>query len=481
MLKVQLPQLIFSLDDTAGRQDLQMFETLTNEFRKMGAGQPPEAQWFHQRRQEIMDAVINGKKLKHIIFSASDIRVLIFLWSTNSLFVSKCPISKKHIKLLLRIKPALTPSQIFGLIRIYFLQFDQITDLPFFCKYIRDQLAIIFPKKRLSQDMQVYCDQKEILFDPSLKNFLALFKKKNINLKEMCNHYHIPWDHTARFIIAAKHHLYVSPIEKMRLGDRHPIFDRVSCPEIKNMPYDSQFSLAQTISMHMMDKADHKNMPDNWRQIIISLLGDPRMPKSSAVYQKGWAGLPSDYENQMQKWLSQMDMLVFLELLKEIGNQSGNEMIQRMFPARKTFLESLYQTGMITRTRLFLSNDAVEYIEKQYEPEDRPMFAQINHKNKSIIYMQVGRVHLIEGTHNYSARLLDRLPESSGITDQQKKKFILTELATALDHKYVSEFKDSKHLYVIPHDIHNAWQRKLTEVLQAFGVHLLDVSEPLSI
>jgi hypothetical protein len=473
MLKVQLPQLAFTLDDNAGRQDLQVYEALSNDFRKMGAGQPPKAQWFHQRRQEIMDAVSNGKKLKHVVFSPSDIRVLIFLWSTNTVFISKCPISKKHLNLLSRIKPTLTPSQTFGLIHIYFFQYDQITDLPFFCKYIREQLETICPKKRLSQDMQVYCDQKEILFDPSLKSFWALFKKKQNSLKEMCNNYHIPWDHTARFIIAAKYHLYVSPLEKLRMGDRHPIFNHVSRAEIKNMPYDHQFSLAQTISMHMMDKADNNNMPDNWRQIIISLLGDPRMPKSSAVYQEGWAGLPSDYEKKMQKWLSQMDMLIFLELLKEIGNQSGNEMIQRMFPARKAILESLYQTGMITQTRLFLSNDAVDYIEKQYETEDRPMYAQISHKNKSIIYMQVGRVHLIEGTHNYSARLLDRLPESSGITDQRRKKFVLPELATGLDQKYVDEFQDSKHLYVIPHDIHNAWQRKLTKIFQKFGIHLL--------
>jgi hypothetical protein len=471
MLKVQLPQLTFTLDDTAGRLDLHVFEKLTDDFRKIGAGQPPKSQWFHQRRQEILDAIINGNKLKNILLSSSDIRVLIFLWSTNTLFLSKCPISKKHLKLILRMKPTLTPSQIYGLIRIYFYQYDQITDLNFFCKYIRDQLETICPKKRLSQDMHVYCDQKEMLFDPLLKNFWALFKKKQTSLKEMCKNFHIPWDHTARFIISAKYHLYISPLEKLRLGDSHPIFDRVSIPEIKNMPYDNQFSLAQAISIRMMDKAKNQNMPDNWRQIIISLLGDPRMPKSSALYQEGWAGLPSDYENQMQKWLSQMDMLVFLELLKEIGNQSGNEMIQRMFPERKAFLENLYQTGMITRTRLFLSNDAVEYIEKQYETKNRPMYAQVSHKNKSIIYMQVGRVHFIEGTHNYSARLLDRLPKSTGIIDQQKKKFVLTELATGLDQKYASEFQDTTSLYVIPHDIHNAWQRKLKEIFQEFGVY----------
>jgi len=473
MIQVQLPKLSFTLDDTAGRSDLHVFDELTDAFKKMGSGQISKARWFHQRRQEIVDAVLNGIKLKHILTQPSDIRILIFIWSTNMVFMSKCPISKKNLKHVLRIKPRLSPSQIYSLIRLYFLQYDQIADLTFFCKYINDQLGNICLNKRLSKDMQIYCDQKDILFDPALKSFWALFEKPETSLKEVCKNFHIPWDHTARFIISARYHLYVSPIEKLRLGDSDSIFSKISRPEIKNMPYDNQFSLSQTISMCMMDKASNKNMPDNWRQFIISLLGDPRMPKSSALYQKGWAGLPSDYEHQMQKWLSQMDMLVFLELLKEIGNQSGNEMIQRMFPARKSFLESLYQTGMITRTRLFLSNDAVEYIEKQYNAEDRPMYAQISHKNKSIIYMQVGRVHLIEGTHNYSVRLLDRLPESSGITDQKKKKFVLTELATGLDQKYVSEFNDTNHLYIVPHDIHNAWQRKLTEIFQAFDVRLV--------
>jgi len=472
MIKLQLPQLTFTLDETAGRSDLHIFNELTEALKKMGKGQPPQSRWFQQRRQEIMDAVIAGKNFKYILSAPSDIRVLIFLWNTNTLFSSKCPISKKNLKRVLRIKPLLSPSQIYGLIRLYFFQYDQIADLPFFCKYIRDQLGIICPKKRLSQDMQVYCDQKDILFDPSLKSFWARYENAGIHLKDICKKNHIPWDHTARFIIAAKYHLYVAPVEKLHPGGMDPIFDRFDEPEIKNMPYKNQLSLAQTISMCMMDKTSNKNMPDNWRKIIISLLGDPRMPKSSELYQEGWAGLPLDYEKQMQKWLSQMDMLVFLELLKEIGNQSGNEVIQRMFPARKSFLESLYQTGMITRTRLFLSNDAIEYIEKQYDPEDRPAFAHVSHKKKSIIYMQVGRVHLIEGTHNYSARLLDRLPKASGITDQQKKKFVLTELATGLDQNYVSEFQEHTHLYVVPHDIHNAWQRKLTEIFQTFDVHL---------
>jgi len=138
-------------------------------------------------------------------------------------------------------------------------------------------------------------------------------------------------------------------------------------------------------------------------------------------------------------------------------------------------LESLHQTGMIASTRLFLSNDAVEFIEKRYDPDDRPSFAQISHKNKSVIYMQIGRVHLIEGTHNYSARLLDRLPSDHSINDLQKKKFMLPELATGLDQAYASEYKDSQHLYVVPHDIHNAWQRKLIEVFKTFDIHVQEV------
>ncbi|ETR69192.1 MAG: hypothetical protein OMM_04092 [Candidatus Magnetoglobus multicellularis str. Araruama] len=475
MIKPQLPQLTFVLDETAGRKDLHVFNTLTDRFKKMGTGQATQARWFLERREAILNAISNGEKLKHVVQSQSDIRVLIHLWSTSTSFLSKCPLSKKHLKHVSRIKKVLSASQLFSLIRIYFYQFDQINDLHFFCKYLRDQLRIICANRRISNDMKVYCAQKNILFDPLLKDFWAAFHSEEKSLKEYFKASHIPWDHKAQFLKSAKKHLYVTPIEKLQLGASSSVFGVVSRSEIKNMPFDNQYSLAQIISMGMMDKAVNKNMPDNWRQLIISLLGDPRMPKSSDLYQKSWAGLPSSYENQMQKWLSQMDMLVFLELLKEVGNQTGNEMIRRMFPSRKSFLESLYKTGMITKTRLFLGNDAVDYIEKQYDSENRPMFAQINHKNKSIIYMQVGKAHLMEGTHNYSVRLMDQLPPGSDITDQNKNKYILTELATGLDQAYASAFKESTHLYVVPHDIHNAWQRKLTDILQHFDVHLISV------
>jgi len=472
MTPPQLPKIAFTLKDTAGRLDLHVFSSLTNELRKLGSGQQPESKWFHQRRQEMIDAMHQEKKLKHFLVSSADVRVLIHLWSTHIDFFKAYPVSKRHLKLMIRIKDKLSPSQIFSLIRLYFMVYDQIDDLKYFCTCIQSQLEKICPNKRLSQNMHIYCKHKSILFDSSLKAFWASYNQDENSLQAYCQTYHIPWDNKARFVISAKHHLYISPIENLRPGETSDSFERLCHDEIKNMPYDSQYSIGQTIAIHMMDQLENKSLPDSWRHFVMNLLGDPRMPKTSDLYQNGWAGMPSRYANQMEKWLSQMDMLVFLEILKEIGKQTGNEMIRRMFPSRKSFLESLYKTGMVTQTRLFLSSDAISFIEKQYEPQDRPMFAQLSHKNKSIIYMQVGRVHLIEGTHNYSARLLDWLPTKHPITNLEKKKFILSELATGLDQAYVSEFQDSEHLYVIPHDIHNAWRRKLVEILKGFDIFL---------
>ncbi|MBF0450744.1 MAG: hypothetical protein HQK75_08595 [Candidatus Magnetomorum sp.] len=472
MIKPQLPLLKFELPDGSGLLDVDVFKKLADEFKQLGAGSSPEARWFHQRRQEIIDALSSGVKLKHVLETQRDIRVLIHLWSTDNAFFTAYPITKSHLKQISKIKTPLAPSQLYSLIRLYFDQFDRISDLKYFCKYIRDHLNGICSKRRLSQDMSVYCSQKDILFEFGLKSFWEAYHPQETSLKKFFQTYRIPWDHRSHFSIASKRHFYVKPVEHLKLGEVDPIFDVLINHDIKRMPFKDRYSIGQTVSMLMMDKAANKNMPDNWRQFIIKLLGDPRMPKSSDQYQQGWGGVAATYEQQIRKWLSQMDLIVFLEILEEIGKQTGNDMIRRMFPARKVFLESLYKTGMIMNTRLFLSNDAVEFIEKRYDAEERPLFARISHKNKSVIHMHVGPVHLIEGTHNYSARLLDRLPSEHPIADHQKKRFLLTELATGLDQAYALEFKDRSQLYVVPHDIHNAWQRKLTEVFKTFDIHV---------
>jgi len=472
MIKIQLPTLNFELVEKTGLLDINIFNQLTNELKKLGTGNIPKSRWFHKRRKEIVDALSNGYKLSRLLKTVRDIRVLIHLWSTDTIFFSTYPISKNNLKSIARIKTPLSSSQLYSLIRLYFYHFNNISDLKYFCKFIRDNLRKICSKKRLSKDMLLYCKNKDILFDPSLKDFWEMYSLEEITLKDFFQNFNIPWDHRSQFLISSKNSLYLKPVEVLKPGKEDPVFELISKPENKDMPYDKNYSIAQKVSMIMMDKAVDKNMPDNWRQFIIKLLGDPRMPKSSDLYKKSWAGLPVSYEKEMRKWLSQMDLIVFLDILQEIGKQSGNDMIRRMFPARKKFLESLYKTGMVVSTRLFLSNDAIEFIEQRYDQEERPSFAKISHKNKSVIYMQIGKVHLIEGTHNYSARLLDRLPKKHSINDLQKKRYILPELATGLDQAYVSEFKDSPHLYVVPHDIHNAWQRKLIEIFKMFNIYV---------
>ena len=472
MVKPQLPDLTFTLPDHSGMLDINVFQKLASDLKKIGEASSSEARWFHRRRQEIVEAFSSGMKFKHVIVSSRDIRVIIHLWSTDTAFFKKYPITKRHLKQLSKIKKHLTPSQIYSLIRIYFYQFDHIDDLKYFCSYIREHLNYLCSKRRLSKNMTFYCEQKDILFEYGLKSFWENLYPSETTLKQYFQKFHIPWDHTSQFSIASKQHLYIEPVHHIKVGEQTAVFELLISHDIKHMPFKDRRSVGQTVAMLMMDKAQNKSMPDNWRQLIIKLLGDPRIPKSSDQYQKGWAGIPIMYEQQMRKWLSQMDLIVFLEILEEVGKQTGNDMIRRMFPSRKSFLESIYKTGMIVNTRLFLSNDAVEFIEKRYDDEERPLFAQINHKNKSLIHIQIGQVHLIEGTHNYSARVLDRLPSEHPIIDHQQKRFMLTELTTGLDQSYINEFKDNSNLFIVPHDIHNAWQRKLTEIFKNFDIHV---------
>ena len=52
---------------------------------------------------------------------------------------------------------------------------------------------------------------------------------------------------------------------------------------------------------------------------------------------------------------------------------------------------------------------------------------------KTVIHLQVGGVHLFEGTHNYAARVGRHLPETSGLLNYGQKTFTYYELTSELE------------------------------------------------
>jgi len=474
MIPINLPNMLFSLPPDAGMININQYKELSLDLEKIGRGNH-HSLLFMQRCDSILSHVNNGKSIYNQVKTIRDIRIILHLWQTNKAFIQQVPINSKIIKCFKKIQQWLSPSLLNGMIRIFFDQYDNINDCALFCKTIQDSLSRIKEKKFIRNELKIYKHYGDKIFNPNTGPFISWAKTHSLPLDQWIDTCHIPKSSRNRFFQQCIDHYFIKPLIELQLGMIHSVMNEIKHSSLKLTPYQNELTIGHIMVIHLMDRVDFAKitMPDAWIKWIIELMGDPRVPTTSSVYQQWWATMPAKYNQLMRKWLSQIDLKVFLEVLEEVGRRSGNEKINRMFPARKTFLQGLYKSEYITDTRLFLSAEASKYIQDRYDESERPRFTKVNHRNKSVIYLNVGGIHFFEGTHNFSVRLLDDLPKHNPITLQEDRKISLQELATGLDFAYQQEKgTDTQLPYIISHDIHQVWQRKLIKAFHALGIQL---------
>ena len=465
--------LVFELDSETGLKNLSVFNKLKKELEKIGKGERPQSQWFNKRKNEIIQLADKGYKIEKIIKSPSDIRILINLWTTNNIFFSNYPVNKKTLKIIKSIKKNLSPSLLYGLIRIFFNKYDEIYHLKHLCIFLQDQLEAIGNKRQLVGEIAIFHQYRKIIFYSS-PDICADFARKNFStptnaVSELC----IPKTQTCKFLESFLSYLYIDPISQLYLGENSHLFQEIVQENVKITLFKDSLNIGQAVVIALMEKVEKENsrMPENWMRVILNIMGDPRIPDANGKYKKWWLPLNSKYERLMRKWLAQIDLIVFLEALEEVGRRTKNNKIHRMFPARKAFLEAIYKTDKVNDTRLFLGSEASKYINEKYDEKELPLFSKLKNRNKSVIYLNINGIHFIEGTHNFSVRVFDFLPQTNQIQDMDKKSFTLQNLSTELDNAYKYEFSKNPPC-IISHDIHNAWQGKLTEALSSFGIDL---------
>ncbi len=141
-----------------------------------------------------------------------------------------------------------------------------------------------------------------------------------------------------------------------------------------------------------------------------------------------------------------------------------------MFPARRRFLEGLEQAGLVTESRLFLSGSAQSYIHRTIPRKDLPHFNSLSNSDKSVIYLNLGKCHLIEGTHNYSLWLYGQLPQKNPIDTSPFSELTSRDLGMGMKEQYERERGptiEGLPPYKISHHPNVTWQRKAIQNMKS--------------
>ena len=174
-------------------------------------------------------------------------------------------------------------------------------------------------------------------------------------------------------------------------------------------------------------------------------------------------------------WLSRVDLLLFLKVLEDYAENHGKSDMKRMFPARKKFLEGLFDMGLVEDSRLFLNYNAEDYLEgylnENYKKSELPTYATVS-SSQSMIYLKVAGKHLIEGTHSFRLWIFEDLPQTCKIFDYSKSNFTIFDLRNSIERDFLRAFKGTKKTYKAITHAPNSWQYTAMQVFSDFGVQI---------
>lgn len=487
MLELEFSKPRFSLPEWRP-QDLQFLQEQAHRLRHVSKSAGGASDALKKRATEILKAVASGHPLVQQVKSGKDIRALLMLWlhynENGQLFAEKVPSSQALFKRFLAVRPCLSKLALHDLAQVYFNHFDRFPDLPLLCNYLQAQFA----KQKFSGAQNLLANlsrHSKAVFNPNAPAAIVdLAIRQQRTLPDILSAYGVP-ETDGIFRERCTLLYYVSRLEQLKPGEESDLFAEVLQKKVVNAPYRDGLLIGHAVLNTLIGKVNQARvaMPENWMKIILTIAGDPRVPSSAASFQTWWRRLDQSYIDQVRGWLSRFDLDLFLRAFEAYANQNGDEDLRRMFPARKRFLEGLYEHGLIANTRLFIGTHAIEYLKQNYDAKELPVFAKLKHKDKSIIYMEVAGFHIIEGSHSAKFWVFDRLPARTNILNYNATTFSQSELGADLQRAYDWEARINPNLNGtrtgIVHHPNITWQHKVVNTLEKLGIRL-DVEKLLT-
>ena len=447
--------LRLNLSEDCGLERIEVFAELQQQLAQLASGEVQQSSRYQQRRQAILQQVQSGVSVMEFLHSPSDVRLCLALWRESQEFFQHAAFNTQVLKTLKRSLNPPSRLLLWQLIQLYFEFYQTLPSYRGLATYIAEQFRRLPPRVSESQELQAYRQQAESLFCHEASQAVAqAAERTKTPLVMLARQWHIP-DMSA-FSQQTKAHYYLQPLQALNLGEVVPMLTEVQQEEVKTASMGGELLLGHHVARALMEQvlAAKADLPESWRHVILGILDDPRVPRSSPQFQAWWGRLDKKYVLAMRGWLSKLDLKLFLNILEEVARTHNRKDLLRMYPARKRFLEGLQAQGLITESRLLLGKQARAYIQEEFDERDFSSFGSLGSADASLIYLNLQGVHILEGTHSFQARIYHDLP-IAGLADYETDKFSLASI-----RKYAADFTVKHSHSPVPR-----WQHALIETL----------------
>lgn len=474
-----LPTLRFELRDWQERDFASLrknTETLSAMAQSAGTG----SRRFQEAQQALLTAAQRGEQaLYDRLRRPIDIRALSYLLGSQGDEAQPIQLTPQLVNRLTGPRLQLSTLTLLHLISAWFRRYDKFNHpqgLRALGRLLQTQLEQRQNTGRTVM-LSLYAKHRALLFAVDAASRLAKHAHAAGNFETIIEQYGLTTQVDSRLVTLARARYYLARLKALPVGADSPLLSKVTQPEIRDAPLDGEGKLiGHAVLRSLISRADANSVSDAWRNTILSIAGDPRVPKSHPKYLTWWSRLEPALINKVLGWLAGFDLKLFLDALKQYGQDRNDEDLQRMYPARKRFLEGLLNQGRVNNTRLFISRNMKQYLMQAFREEKLPAYAIVRDKKlqRSMIYLNVADVHIIEGSHNRAVYGVSRLPQASQILDFGIREFHERDLGMGLLEQYEKEFNGNggDQLKVTHHPENFNWQNKVIQYLQGQGVAL---------
>lgn len=459
-MKINIDKLEFNLPKKPFGSLPKKMDILTDNIKLIGEKAGTSNEKFSKAESALISAIQNNQDLADALDEPIKVRALaIFLQmgSSETIHLTESVFNKIDL-----LRPTPSALLIHSLYQHYLSIFDLLDNPAVVARWLRKAmdrkgLLKVFHKHLLSDSGPRWLAEQCISNDREFANELVHLNLGNYS--------------SGRFFSVAKRFYYVERLKVIPVNLPDPLLLELQQQVTFESRYDEDFLLGHKALQILIGRAPDSGIHDSWLNVIMAIAGDPRVPKTNPSYQKWWSRISPSLNTKVRGWLSRLDLRLFLEALKNYSAQPKNTEFKRMFPSRKKFLEGLLDKELITGTRLYLSAGAKSYLHKNYDPTHLPNYSNIIDGSRSIIHVELGKAHMIEGSHNCYLWIYPKLDSSAIVFDYEKDRVTYSSLTRGLS--YEMKRKRTPHKENIMHNpTRFAWQHKAIKTLSSIGINI---------
>lgn len=452
------------------------WEMLTDSARtaKGGAGQGDA---FELTKQKLLTAADHREakaRIAALLGKRVTARALTALWVEDETFRSKTLTPDLLDKLVASQRSELTRLTLSNLCALFLGCFDQLGTrlLPLLGHLINQQCQrfLVMRNEDLTDIWQVGKEHPWMFTPEGPSTFVDRVRQHGQELETSFRRYGLTGYDGGRFGDLCRATYYLEELRQLPVADWHPVMDELLKESVHRAPYKDGKLIGHAALEIIIDRVAG-DPSDAWQHFVLEIAGDPRIASSSAAYRTWWQMLGQERINKVRGWLSKLDLRLFLSAVEEYGKHSRNLELQRMFPARKKFLEGLLDLGLIKSTRLMLGGSAAANIRHLLDGNTSVSYAELigaNMTNKAVLYIDCTSFHLIEGSHSFKLWMYLAQP-SSELLSYDKRYFTHSELTTKAEQAYKKRHPKLRHTDIT----HNGWwQKKAFEFLADNGIDI---------